>query len=175
MIRLALGAGAVVFVIVLSAHAGHAIWQESHVAAQWVQIGGGHSAPIWTRYLERGDVWLGYAYALSAGFTTFALVLTLSRRRSAAAGALGGITFLGILYAAGCFLIGCCGSPMLTVYLSLFGASVLGLLKPIVALITTLSVGISGVLLTRRACAPDCTTCQPDARLTSIGSDPSVP
>ena len=42
--------------------------------------------------------------------------------------------------AGGCFLIGCCGSPMLAVYLSLFGAKALGLGKPLMALVTLVSV-----------------------------------
>jgi len=54
----------------------------------------------------------------------------------------GGVTLTGILYVGGCFLLGCCGSPMLTVYLSLFGSSFLGITKPLVATITTVSVVI---------------------------------
>src|SRR5208283_3790556 len=48
-----------------------------------------------------------------------------------AGAAAGGLTLLGALMAGGCFLIGCCGSPMLAVYLSLFGAKALGLGKPL--------------------------------------------
>jgi hypothetical protein len=50
------------------------------------------------------------------------------------------VTFSGFLAVAGCFLLGCCGSPMLAVYLSLFGAGFLPFAKPLVAALTTLSI-----------------------------------
>jgi hypothetical protein len=37
--------------------------------------------------------------------------------------AIGGFSLTGFLVATGCFLVGCCGSPMLVVYLNLFGAA----------------------------------------------------
>jgi len=52
--------------------------------------------------------------------------------------------------AGGCFLIGCCGSPMLAVYLSLFGAKALGLGKPLMALVTLVSVSCGYWFLSRR-------------------------
>ena len=156
----ALAIAALVFAGVFASHLGYHVLQETHVANQWVQV----SAPetsVWSRYVERGDYWLGYSYALAAAFTAFALLLTISRRRQAATGVVGGMTMLGVLYGAGCFLIGCCGSPMLAVYLSLFGSSVLGFLKPLVAVITTLSVAVSAVLIIRRSRASTCATCEP--------------
>ena len=54
---------------------------------------------------------------------------------------MGGITLVGVLMAGGCFLIGCCGSPMLAVYVSLFGSRALGVGKPLTALVTLVSVG----------------------------------
>ena len=73
--------------------------------------------------------------------------------------------------AGGCFLIGCCGSPMLAVYLSLFGAKALGLGKPFMALVTLVSVGCGYWCLSRRlaresTCMDDCCS-RSD---TSIGS-----
>ena len=56
----------------------------------------------------------------------------------------------GILYIGGCFLLGCCGSPMLAVYLSLFGSSFLGFTKPLVATITTVSVINNWTFLDRK-------------------------
>ena len=41
---------------------------------------------------------------------------------------------------AGCFLVGCCGSPMLGVYLSLFGAAFLPFAKPLAAGLSTLLI-----------------------------------
>ncbi len=159
MSRSILAGAAVVFVLVFGLHFGLILREQTHVAAQWVSLEG-QSAPAWAQYFERGDYWFGYSYALAAAFTTLAIGLTIRQRRRAAQGVLGGITLLGVLYGAGCFLIGCCGSPMLAVYLSLFGASILGLLKPLVALITTLSVAISAAVLLRRSRSGSCDVCE---------------
>jgi hypothetical protein len=68
-----------------------------------------------------------------------------------AAGAAGSITFVGVLMATGCFVIGCCGSPMLGVYLGIFGARALGIGKPLMALVSLISVGVGYLYLSRRA------------------------
>ncbi len=155
-----------VFGAVLGLHFGYHAWQEARVAAQWVQIAAAPSPSAWTNYLERGDYWLGYSYALAAGFTAFGLARMVRRRRQAAASVAGGVTMLGVLYGAGCFLVGCCGSPMLAVYLSVFGASVLGFIKPIVAAVTTLSVVGSAILLEGRTRRASC-ECPPAAGVAS--------
>ncbi len=103
-------------------------------------------------YIQGQDYYTGFSYALGAGFTVWAIGRYLRSRQAAmAAGAVGSITFVGVLMAAGCFLIGCCGSPMLGVYLGIFGAKALGLGKPLMALISVLSVAIGYWYLTRRA------------------------
>ena len=86
-----------------------------------------------TQYFERQDFLLGLSYAITAAFTVYAIVNFLEKRKSGIAGTIGGFTLAGILYFTGCFLTGCCGSPMLTVYLSLFGSSILGIAKPLTA------------------------------------------
>ena len=63
----------------------------------------------------------------------------------------GGISLIGVLYFAGCFLLGCCGSPMLIVYLNLFGASFLGFTKPIVLALTVVSITLGYLWMERRA------------------------
>ena len=161
MNRSGLAVMAVVFAAVFGLHFGLVSWQQAQVAAQWVRVSSAPGISAWERYVERGDYWFGYSYALAAAFTVFAFAMTIRQSRRAASGVVGGVTFLGVLYGAGCFLIGCCGSPMLAVYLSLFGSSILGFLKPIVAAITTLSVVVSAVLILRRARASSCATCQP--------------
>lgn len=96
------------------------------------------------RYIETQSYLLGYSYGLAFSFAAVALGGYRERRSCMARGlAIGGVTFSGFLAAAGCYLIGCCGSPMLGVYLSLFGAAFLPLAKPLIAMITTLSVGLS--------------------------------
>jgi len=148
----------VVFAVVFAAHFGYHAWQEARVASQWVVLDGVQRTSAWARYVERQDFYLGYAYALATAFTVFAALFSLRHRRREVGGILGGVTLIGGLYAAGCFLIGCCGSPMLVVYLSLFGSSFLGALKPIVAGITTVSIALSSLYIIRKSrrvcCAP---------------------
>lgn len=156
MNRSDLGLAVLAFVATLGLHFGVLNWQHAHVAAHWVRFAGAPEQSAWARYVGQGEYWFGYSYALAAAFTVFALAQTIRQRRRAAQGIVGGVTMLGVLYGAGCFLIGCCGSPMLAVYLSLFGSSVLGFLKPLVALVTTISVVVSTVLIIRRSRTTEC-------------------
>jgi hypothetical protein len=96
-------------------------------------------------YWRAQDYFIGFSYALAAAFATWALCrgIFFRQERTVTAGAAAGVTLLGALMAGGCFLFGCCGSRMLAVYLSLFGAKALGLGKPLMALVTL----ISGLLL----------------------------
>jgi len=95
-------------------------------------------------YVESQDYWLGYSYALALSFSVLALRRYREGRFCAARNmAIGGATFTGFLAVAGCFLAGCCGSPMLVVYLNLFGAAFLPLAKPLMAGVTTISIGTS--------------------------------
>lgn len=101
--------------------------------------------PSWIgRYVEGQNYWLGYAYALSLAFA--AVAFRRYREKNSLSGktlALGGVTFSGFIAFTGCFLLGCCGSPMLAVYLSLFGAGFLPLAKPLIAVLTTAFVATS--------------------------------
>ena len=101
--------------------------------------------PSWlNRYLETQNYWLGYSYALSLSFAAVAMRRYREQRMCAARNlAIGGMTLSGFLAVAGCFLVGCCGSPMLGVYLSLFGASFLPFAKPLVAGLTTVMIAAS--------------------------------
>jgi hypothetical protein len=102
-------------------------------------------------YLQGQDYYTGFSYALGAAFAVWAIGKFLHSRQTAmAAGAAGSITFVGVLMAAGCFLIGCCGSPLLGVYLGIFGAKALGIGKPLMALVSLISVGIGYWYLSHR-------------------------
>jgi hypothetical protein len=125
----------------------HFIWsglfpEQSPLQDQWVTIPVPH-APSWTqRYVETQSYWLGLSYALSLAFAAAALRRYREQRFCASRTlAIGGATFSGFLAVAGCYLLGCCGSPMLAVYLSLFGAAFLPLAKPLTALMTVVLVG----------------------------------
>ncbi len=111
-------------------------------------------------YVAGGAPWLGASYALSAAFTAYALLRFREDRRKAAAGAVGGLAAMGALYAVGCFAIGCCGSPMLPIYLGLLGGTIAGIGGPVMFGLTILSVGLGVVVLRKRArcrCEADCT------------------
>jgi hypothetical protein len=159
-----------VFAAVFAVHFGYHAWQEARVASQWVALESVGRPSAWDRYVERKDFYLGYSYALAAAFTAFAVLFTIEQRRRQVGSVLGGLGLMGGLYIAGCFLIGCCGSPMLVVYLSVFGTSILGLLKPIVAAVTTLSVLLSGIYVVRRSrrlCCPIPADNKPDPKASS--------
>jgi hypothetical protein len=103
------------------------------------------SDPSWlTRYIETQSYWLGFSYALMLAFSAVALRRYHENRMCAAKNlTIGGITLSGFLAAAGCYLLGCCGSPMLVIYLNIFGAAFLPLAKPLIAVVTTLTVFIA--------------------------------
>jgi hypothetical protein len=115
------------------------------------------SASFWQSYIVGQDYFVSFSYSLSAGFAVWAGARFMySRRRAAAVGAFGGISLVTLLAAAGCFLIGCCGSPMLMIYVSLFGSKAAGIGKPIMALISLISVG-GGYLYVVRHSVCSCT------------------
>jgi len=112
---------------------------------------------LWA-YVRTQDYFVGFSYALAAAFAAWALSRCISSRGKAGTTgvAVGSITLVGVLMASGCFLIGCCGSPMLAIYLSLFGSRVLGFAKPLTALITLVSVGCGYWCLSRRFARGEC-------------------
>lgn len=136
--------------IVFGAHiAWYVLFPEAN-ASGW-----GNVTPLFSdslrTYFTSGAPWLGASYALSAAFTAYALLIFRENRRKAAAGAVGGLAAMGALYAVGCFALGCCGSPMLPIYLSLLGGKLIGVGGPVMFGLTLLSVGIGFLILRRRA------------------------
>ena len=140
-----------VFIAVLGLHfawsglfpevdAAQARWATVETSASWLE-----------RYTASQGYWLGYSYGLALAFAAVQIRRFRERRIEAARNAaIGSVTFSGIFAVAGCFLLGCCGSPMLPIYLSLFGTAFLPLVKPIAAGVTTVMiVGIA--LWSRRA------------------------
>ena len=128
-------------------------------ASGWGNVSPSFSVSMQT-YIACGAYWLGASYTMSAAFTAYALLIFRENRRKAAAGAVGGLAAMGALYAVGCFAIGCCGSPMLPIYLSLLGGKVAGIGGPIMFGLTLLSVGIGFMILRRKprcVCEGPCT------------------
>lgn len=130
------------FVLVFLSHALYFAWSASHSADQCEQTA---DAALPALYFVRQEYFIGFSYALAAAYTVYALFKFAAGRKRSAAGVIGGLTLTGGLYAAGCFLLGCCGSPLLAVYLGFLGASYLSFAKPLIAAITLLSV-IGGCL-----------------------------
>jgi hypothetical protein len=153
----------IVFVAVFVAHAFYVGACAVAAPSGWIDFGMNANAtgPFGLGAYWRGqDYFISFSYALGASFATWALTRCISFRqaRVAAGGAaVGGITLVGVLMAGGCFLIGCCGSPMLAVYVSLFGSRALGVGKPLTALVTLITVGCVYWCLSRRLA--DCGVC----------------
>lgn len=155
----------VVFLTVFCCHALY-LRHLSSSAAGWADVAVGEGAALgFAAYLQGQDYYLGFSYALSAGFVAWSVISYLSRRRLAmAAGAAGGVTVVGVLMSAGCFLTGCCGSPMLGIYATMFGIKAAGIAKPLVAAVTALSIGGWYWYLSRsgsRSCTDSRCGCQP--------------
>ncbi len=134
---------ALAFFVVVMLHGAYSLWD----AARWISI---DKTPLFSRYLEQQDYFMGLSYGLAAAFTVYSFMRFSTGQRGGLTGALGGITMTGILYFGGCFLLGCCGSPMLPVYLGLFGSSYAGFTKPIVLVVTVASIGLSWLWMQRK-------------------------
>ncbi|GMU21404.1 MAG: hypothetical protein AMXMBFR13_14970 [Phycisphaerae bacterium] len=105
----------------------------------------------WARYTAPGEYWLGLSYGLAGAFATWCFARILRLRREALAANAAGLTLSGVLWAAVCFLTGCCGSPMLPVYLGLFGPKFLSITKPLTFCITLLSIVVGYAWMLKRA------------------------
>lgn len=145
------------FVVVFLGHAFYLSQRPTMPPEGWVGVGQG--VPLgFDYYVQAQDYYMGFAYALGAAFAVWALMKYLVVRQAAlAAGAAGSVTLVGLLLGAGCFLMGCCGSPMLGIYAGLFGAKALGVGKPLMALVTLSSVGFGYWYLSRRLSKIQCT------------------
>ena len=133
----------------------HFVWlglfpEQDPAQNRWVTVSPPASGPWLPRYVETQGYWLGFSYALSLSFAVTALRRYreehLCTHRNLAA---GGATLSGIWAVAGCYLIGCYGSPMLAVYLSLFGATFVPLAKPMIAVLTVLFIGTAWLWMNR--------------------------
>jgi hypothetical protein len=150
------------FLAIFAAHALYSgVWAAS-APAGWADADISASAagpPGLSAYWRGQDYFVGFSYALEAAFATWAVsrCISFTQGRAVTAGAaVGSITLVGVLMAAGCFFDRCCGSPMLAIYMGLFGAKVLGLGKPLTALITLVSIGCCYWCLSSRFARGEC-------------------
>lgn len=103
------------------------------------------------RYVNAGDHWLGLSYALAGTFGTWCFLRMVRMRREALAASAGGLTMSGVIWAGVCFLTGCCGSPMLPLYLGLFGPRFMSVTKPLTFGLTLLSIVVGYAWMLKRA------------------------
>jgi hypothetical protein len=136
-----------VFVMIFLFHMFYSIWRASQISHQCVKI---ENISLLSLYFKRQDFFLSVSYALAVAFTIYAFLKFLETHRGIAS-VLGGITLTGILYIWGCFLLGCCGSPMIMVYFSLFGLSFLKFTKPLIFIVTIVSVVIGYLWIEKKS------------------------
>ncbi len=137
----------IAFAVVFSLHAVYSVAATARMSQQWFQME--KVNPFWA-YLARQDYLLGLSYAVASSFTIYAVTQFSQSRKKGLAGVIGGSALTGLLYFAGCFLLGCCGSPMLIVYLNLFGSSFLGFTKHLTLALTIISVVIGYFWMERK-------------------------
>lgn len=130
----------VAFAVVFSLHGWYAMYSSGCESSQWAALPETFGEKL-AKYYDSGALWLGYCYGLAGGFFLWsALDFLRLRSLESAKGLAGSVSLGGLLAAFGCFMVGCCGSPMLAVWISLFGAASAPFLGPFAALLTTLSV-----------------------------------
>jgi len=138
---------------VFTLHAGYLIWRGARIAQKWMDVDGESAL---RHYFSQHDYLLSLSYGVVAAFTTYSIIRARERAKAGAAGVAGGFTLASLLAVGGCWLIGCCGSPLLPVYLSLFGASFVGFTKPLVFALTLSSIGLSLWWMNRKSRRDDC-------------------
>lgn len=139
---------AIAFILIFIVHAVYSVYGYWRVAQLWVDAKINNTLLL--SYFSSNDYLLGFSYALAGAFTVYSIARYFAGHKNAGKGAVGGLALSGFLYFGGCFLIGCCGSPMLAVYLSLFGSKFLGFTKPLIAVITVVMVVISYFWLNKK-------------------------
>lgn len=102
------------------------------------------------KYIKEQEYFLGISYALSFAFMAFAFLKFKENRKCALKAAIGGGLLAIILWSL-CFLFGCCGSPMLIVYLNLIGLSSLKVSKLALLVITIIFIGIGCIWLIKKS------------------------
>lgn len=113
-------------------------------------------------YVASQAYFLGLSYASACAYAATSFRRYRERRLCSDRNlALGGITVSGFLALAGCYLAGCCGSPMLGVYVSLLGPWFLPWTGPLTLGLTLGSLASSWFWMTKREgrAVPQATCC----------------
>ena len=129
----------------------HFVWLSRYgPQARWVSLDDESVVLSLRGYLESQSLWLGLSYAVSLSFAALWLRRYREERLcSASTLTVGSVTLSGALAVGGCYLLGCCGSPMLGVYLGLFGATFLPFTGPAVFALTAVPLLASWAWMSR--------------------------
>jgi hypothetical protein len=157
------------FAIGLAAHFGFIAWRVHSARAAWADASALSFADLFEKYYADSEYILGISVACSFAFAAFVLRRTFLQTRmklAAVTGVSGFSTFMAIF---GCFLVGCCGSPMLAVYAGIFGATFAPLAKWLTLVVTLASIafGFWWIRRNEKKCLSDCTcvTDSPSSKL----------
>lgn len=147
------------FTFGLTAHFCFITWRILAARSAWAGAPALSFANLFERYYSDSEYIIGISVACSFAFATFVLrrtVLQTQLKLAAAAGAGGFSTFMAVF---GCFLVGCCGSPMLAVYASIFGATFAPLAKWLALAVALTSIAFGSWWISRKEkkCLGDCT------------------
>ena len=105
----------------------------------------------WDVYRGPCAFWLGLSYASAGAFASLCLAHVLELRRQALSASASGLALSGVIWGSICFFTGCCGSPMLPIYLGLFGSRFVNVTKPLTFGITLLSILVGYAWMLKRA------------------------
>lgn len=146
------------FAVGLTAHFGFIVWRVQSVRAVWSDAPTLSLADLFEKYRTDSEYIIGLSIACSFAFAAFVLRRTFLQTRmqlTAVASASGFSTFIAVF---GCFLVGCCGSPMLAVYAGIFGAALAPFAKWLTLAVTLASIGIGYWWIRRneKNCLNDC-------------------
>ncbi len=109
-----------------------------------------------TTYLRLQEYYLGFSYAVSLAFAVFAFMKFKEYRKKAIGAGIGASAWVIALWTLGCFLVGCCGSPIWIIYINLLGISMLEIPKWLIAIITLVMVSLGYLWLNRKL--PKCSS-----------------
>jgi hypothetical protein len=151
------------FSIGLAAHFSFIAWRLHSARMAWADAPALSLVDLFAKYYADSEYIIGLSVACSFAFAAYVLRRTFLQTQMKLATAVGASSFSTFMALFGCFLVGCCGSPMLAVYAGIFGATFAPLAKWLTLVVTLFSIGFGYRWIRRneKKCASDC-ACLPD-------------
>ena len=141
------------FILALSLHVAYVSLIGASSESQWIKP---EETNRLSSYVEKGEYFIGISYALAISFAVYALLRYADNRKKSITGLFSGLTLTSLVYFGACFLSGCCGSPMIAVYVSILGPAFQGAGKPITLALTVVSVSAGYYILERKEIGCGC-------------------